>query len=92
MTRLDEIVAGLNESYPMYWTGPRYQVPDRDVRALVEVARALIRTNDAIDTLRTCPICIDKGHTCRQCWQMLASVDAQNNAALAPLVGEGSGE
>jgi hypothetical protein len=45
--------------------------------------RSLERTNDAIDTLRTCPICAGEGAMCRECCGMLASVEAQNWAALA---------
>jgi hypothetical protein len=79
MTRLDEIVAGLNESYPMYWTGPRYRVPDGDVRALVEVAR---KAEAAFDAYRHCTRTKDGMKRLDEAMRAMF-------AALAPLVGEG---
>ena len=42
MNRIEAIKAGLSKNYPMYWTGPRYQVPDADLRDLLAVADAAI--------------------------------------------------
>jgi len=49
VNRIEAIKAGLSETYPMYWTGPRYQVPDADIRDLLYVAEMAARY----------PVCID---------------------------------
>jgi hypothetical protein len=88
VTRLDEIEAGLNESYPMYWTGPRYRVSDRDLRVLVEVARAAMNMRDAMNARRELRLC-DPGPECRREVNRVArECEREFMAALAPLVGE----
>jgi hypothetical protein len=49
VNRIEAIKAGLSKNYPMYWTGPRYQVPDADIRDLLAVAEMATHY----------PVCID---------------------------------
>jgi hypothetical protein len=54
VNRLEAIRAGLSKNYPMYWTGPRYQVPDADLRDLLALADSMMDCMEGCDCME-CP-------------------------------------